>query len=529
MQLAVGFICAQPGVSSVIGGDNVDITEVPWTACLRVVNESGVSLSNRSAIILSRNYILTANHNWPAQYKSLEVHVGGTYSNTGEYRTVVRCIFHPELDMALLELSEPLNYSSRVKAVDYESAESESLYKPGTLAKISGWGTTSTDGNMATRVKAADVRVISKEEAAKQYGMYVPQNTIITVGDQKTGLAGKGDSGGPLVVWNDSLQAYSLVGVIRMADTRVNDNSGLTGSETVKPAIPWINSSMCMLAGASEVPSTGANYRISNPPPDVVSVEWSYSGVTEICSDNAHAEIISSDYANAATGYISATITTKTGKLKLIKELEIQPRIDISLEIRYNAQRSRYELAMNVANRKPSATCAWNYNGHTATDDEATFEINPKSSMMHKIYVKYTADTVEYYLDKIFSIEKDLQIPVLCQSGNLIIGFTDYADSFVASATQQVKIQYTDEHRQHSVSFDTSPVIMDDVQIPVSNELNCDIKLYSYSGKLLYSQSVRNEKVLTVNTSSYLPSIYLLNIYNYNTQATEYHKFVINE
>ncbi|MDR1339441.1 MAG: serine protease, partial [Prevotellaceae bacterium] len=287
--LLVFFISTCPSIRSqsrIIGGGEINIQKAPWMANIRVVNTAGAKLFNRSGIIISENLVITASHNWPVQiYDHLEVHVGGTSESDGKYRRVHRFIQHPDFDITLLELSEPLDFDSNIQPIDYKTCMDESLYVPGTDAVIYGWGKECLEtGAASLKLRSADVKIISKEEANMIYGAAVVPDDAIASKGKTIQMAGKGDSGGALVV-SCSMQNPALVGITTLADTRdESENSGLTVYAKVKPIIEWIDSCKCELTGRDTVPSTGGLFEIANMPPEVKSVEWTYSGLTEINS-----------------------------------------------------------------------------------------------------------------------------------------------------------------------------------------------------------------------------------------------------
>ncbi|MDR2652453.1 MAG: trypsin-like serine protease, partial [Prevotellaceae bacterium] len=111
-QLSICFILIFSSLYSqvrIIGGEEIDIEDAPWTVNMRIVNSAGVRLFNRSGIVVSDNLVLTASHNWPNyKYDHLAVHAGGANVGAGKYYKVHRVIHHPNSDLTLLELSEPL-------------------------------------------------------------------------------------------------------------------------------------------------------------------------------------------------------------------------------------------------------------------------------------------------------------------------------------------------------------------------------------------------------------------------------------
>ena len=537
----------------IVGGNKTDIEKIPWTANMRVVNTYGVRLLNRSAIIISENLVLTASHVWPNfSYDHLLVHVGGTCLDVGKYHKVHRVIKHPTLDLALLELETPLEFTEKVQPIDYKSSEDESLYDPGIRGIISGWGTTVPNDPSVTPlcVQSTKVEIISREEANEIFHMTVATDvTIASKGiDNKVTMAATGDSGGPIVVWDNKQQKYILAGVAKQADNRpIAANSSLTIYSMVKPAIGWIDSNKCEIVGRDTASSTVSYYEIKNMPPDVVSVKWLYSGLTEITADEHSTEVIPSGINSETSGLISALITTSKGQLTVSKKLHIKPRIDINAEIRYNTK-GKYELILKPLNMSSmdnwdKVKCindeqnvfgfVWTYNGTSAVGNEAVFDINPNSLAVHTVSVtKYNCESI-IKLEKTFVVEKRNQeyIPVSNSWGNITIGGENLivkAELFVSNSN--VNFSYSKINSNHQLFVDTSPIKIDSETPETQYEDNSKYEAYLYSrtGQLVYKGYFKGKEPLNINTSALLPDIYILNIQNTYRKTIKQSNIVIN-
>lgn len=533
--LIFSSLCSQ---TRVIGGKEIDIEDAPWTANMRVINSAGIRLFDRSGIIISENLILTASHNWPDyEYDHLEVHVGGASEGVGQYCKVHKCIHHPDKDITLLELSEPLRFGKNIQAIDYKSCADESLYAPGTSAVLYGWGRTIPDSpSQSLRLRAVNVRIISYHEANNIYGAFVVSaNNIASIGETTIGMGGKGDSGGPLVVF-DNQQNPALVGVAIYADIRNEaENSGLTVYSKVKPIIEWLDSLKCEIIGPDTVSPLGASFGITNIPPDVVSIEWTYSGLIEISSTMDCIDVISSEIEGEATGHISATITTNLGTLTVYKKLVIMPRIDVNISIEYNKNTSKYEMTakainmetiddkdilacMNIKDHIKLMGFVWTYDKNIAIGHEAIFEINPNSPKLHTIGVrKYNCDyTIR--LEKTFVIHHDNNelLTVHNEPGTISIESTGLSVDIETS--EKLELIYIKDTMANSVLLSTSDVTVTNLLKETVKAGNYKISLYSRAGNLLYSRNFNsNEGAFHINTATFYSDIYILHIYSPDT------------
>jgi hypothetical protein len=535
----------------IIGGKGIGINDAPWVVNIRVVNVAGIRLFDRSGVIISENLVLTASHNWPDYvYDHIAVHVGGAYEGAGEYRRVHRVIHHHVLDLALLELSEPLTFDECIQPIDYRSCADESLYAEGTDAVIYGWGATVLDAPLTSlKLTAVDVKIISREEANSIYGArVVPDNTIVSIGEAGICMAGKGDSGGPLVVF-DSQHNPVLAGIIILADARrESQNSSLTVYAKVNQVIEWIDENKCEISGSDTVPPLGARFEIVNMPPDMISVEWQYSGLTEISSTANYTEAVSSEIESKTAGSVCAVIYTDLGTVTVARKLEIMPRIDIDINIKYNAIVSRYEMKIKTVNMKTfvhedNFKCKnisdnvnilgfiWNYENETAIGNEAIFGINPYSPKVHRISVSKYACHYTLRLDKTFVIQcadNDF-ISVHNEPGTVTLGWTSLPVNM--NIDEKLEMVYTKNSMESRVPLTTSHVMMEE-RCPLGRIVrpgNYKVSLYARDGKLLYINDFNiNKNHLHINTSAFYPDIYILNIKNSGTNRTTSRYLIIN-
>ncbi|KAF3836505.1 hypothetical protein F7725_029063 [Dissostichus mawsoni] len=129
---------------------------------------------------------------WPWQV-SLQMDRYG--SSGAAYRTIRRILLHPQYDqftsdydIALLELSAPVFFNDLVQP-----------FTTGTNCYVTGWGVLMEDGELASRLQEAPVKIVNRNTCNKLYDDAVTPR-MLCAGNLHGGVdACQGDSGGPLV------------------------------------------------------------------------------------------------------------------------------------------------------------------------------------------------------------------------------------------------------------------------------------------------------------------------------------------
>ncbi|XP_044757150.1 trypsin-3-like [Coccinella septempunctata] len=190
----------------IIDGMLADIKEFPYQVSIMYQGEHHCGGS-----IISTKYILTAAHcanQIPA--KDFSVRVGSTtIDKGGVVHEVEKVIVHPnftskyENDVALLELSTPLEFNNKVRPV--KLAEYRQRLPPaGTLALVSGWGrTNATVNEMSPHLLAIEVPLLPHKQCQQLYRerKHVVDNKMFCAGRVEGGRDScLGDSGGAIVI-----------------------------------------------------------------------------------------------------------------------------------------------------------------------------------------------------------------------------------------------------------------------------------------------------------------------------------------
>nr|XP_058954364.1 trypsin-like [Pocillopora verrucosa] len=114
-------------------------------------------------------------------------------------------------DIALIELSSPVNFTSNVKSMCLDNGQ---LFKAGTMCYIAGWGTKKVKGPATRILHEAALPLVSHEQCngPKSYSGVIGGN-LICAGYKQGGVdTCEGDSGGPLMCQGDG-KRWFLTGV----------------------------------------------------------------------------------------------------------------------------------------------------------------------------------------------------------------------------------------------------------------------------------------------------------------------------
>jgi len=218
----------------IVGGQDTEVNEYPWQAGL--VSPYDPSYVWCGGSLISSRWVLTAAHcTAGSNFKDIEVLLGehDYYDDNESNRLVARVdkiIDHPDyssspvpvMDFSLLRLKEPVDFDMypHIRPVCLPFSNEEDY--AGETATVTGWGTTSSDGDLSNTLKEVDVTVLTNENCWQNYGYdsaYITDDMICAneVGGGKD--ACQGDSGGPMVTSNgdDGVspgQNYELIGVV---------------------------------------------------------------------------------------------------------------------------------------------------------------------------------------------------------------------------------------------------------------------------------------------------------------------------
>ena len=222
-------VAAAPS-GAVVGGSDAAPGEFPSVAEI-TFGAPGVGLFLCTGTLIDSTHVLTAGHcssitkaalvsspiSWPPQ--SINVWIGGTQSGEGESAPVSSVSIPPDYlgltdrnDISILTLAAPSSQAPTQVA----AASERSIWSPGVLATIAGWGATEEDGELPDTLQKAQVPITTDEYCESAYsdeeGWDFDPETMVCAGYPQGGVdTCQGDSGGPLFA--DSSGVRRVVGV----------------------------------------------------------------------------------------------------------------------------------------------------------------------------------------------------------------------------------------------------------------------------------------------------------------------------
>ena len=215
----------------VVGGVDVDIKDYPWQVAL-TSSPSGGGFCGGS--IIGDSWVLTAAHCVNGAGASNLFIRGGSsssFASGGDSYSVNQIIVHPSYsgnsyDFALVEISGEFVYNSNVQKIDLidEAEIAAGVQAGGVMATITGWGTTSSGGSLASVLQMVEAPIVENDVAcgsatdsngnSGEYPCSSLDETMICAGDLINGGedACQGDSGGPLAVRSADNSRWLLIG-----------------------------------------------------------------------------------------------------------------------------------------------------------------------------------------------------------------------------------------------------------------------------------------------------------------------------
>ena len=210
----------------VVGGVDVDIKDYPW----QVAVDYGCGGS-----IIGESWVLTAAHCVGGGVNFIHAGNSAPYAEGGESYSVNQVIIHPNYgvgtsyshDYALVEINGVFDLSNpNIGIIDLINAEDVAAgsEEAGVMATITGWGTLSSGGSMASTLQMVQAPIVANEVAcgsetdengnSGDYSCSSLDGSMICSGDLIDGGedACQGDSGGPLVVRSLVDNRWLLVG-----------------------------------------------------------------------------------------------------------------------------------------------------------------------------------------------------------------------------------------------------------------------------------------------------------------------------
>jgi trypsin len=239
-------VAAAPS-SAVVGGGNASPGEYPAVAEITF----GPFLC--TGTLVTPDWVLTAGHcsnitagtvaspaSWPTPL--IHARIGGVGQSDGEQRGVSRVVMHPDYlltsgyDISLLQLSQ----SSTMAPTQVAGAGERSIWTPGTLETIVGWGATQEGGDLPDNLQEAQVPITTDQYCAGAYSDFDPL-TMVCAGFPEGGVdTCQGDSGGPMF-GRTSTGALRVVGTTSFGEGCAQPGKpGVYGRVADDTLRPWI-------------------------------------------------------------------------------------------------------------------------------------------------------------------------------------------------------------------------------------------------------------------------------------------------
>ncbi|XP_026227487.1 suppressor of tumorigenicity 14 protein homolog isoform X1 [Anabas testudineus] len=201
-------------LNRIVGGQNAELGEWPWQVSLHFLTNGHTC----GASIISDTWLLSASHcfvtNDPANHVASNwlTYSGmqDQYKQDGvQRRAVKRIISHPnyshmtfDYDIALLELSEPLQFTNTIQPICLPSPSH--IFPAGMSCWVTGWGALREGGQVSQLLQKASVKIINDSVCDSVTEGQVTSRMLCS-GFLSGGVdACQGDSGGPLVCFEES-------------------------------------------------------------------------------------------------------------------------------------------------------------------------------------------------------------------------------------------------------------------------------------------------------------------------------------
>ncbi|CAL9697990.1 unnamed protein product [Knipowitschia caucasica] len=237
--------------TKIVGGSDAGTGSWPWQVSLQMERYGHVC----GATLVGSRWLISAAHcfqdsdvikysdtrAWRA-FMGMRVMTSGISGAAN--RQIRQILIHPkydqftsDYDIALLELSIPIFFNDLVQPVCIP-APSHS-FTTGTSCYVTGWGVLMEDGELASRLQEASVKIINRKACNKLYDEAVTPR-MLCAGNLQGGVdACQGDSGGPLVCLERG-RRWFLAGIVSWGEGCARQNRPGVYTQVVK-FTDWIH------------------------------------------------------------------------------------------------------------------------------------------------------------------------------------------------------------------------------------------------------------------------------------------------
>ncbi|KAM4544130.1 suppressor of tumorigenicity 14 protein homolog [Fundulus diaphanus] len=231
--------------TKIVGGSDAVLGSWPWQVSLQMERYGHVC----GATLVSNRWLISAAHCFQdsdaikySDARAWRAYLGMRVMTRGNHgaatRLVRRILLHPQYDqftsdydIALLELSAPVFFNDLVQPVCVPA--SSHTFTTGTNCFVTGWGVLMEDGELASRLQEASVKIINRKVCNKLYDDAVTPR-MLCAGNLKGGVdACQGDSGGPLVCLERE-RRWFLAGIVSWGEGCARQNRPGVYTQVVK-------------------------------------------------------------------------------------------------------------------------------------------------------------------------------------------------------------------------------------------------------------------------------------------------------
>ncbi|XP_010005565.1 PREDICTED: transmembrane protease serine 9 [Chaetura pelagica] len=189
--------------SKIVGGSTAARGEWPWQVSLWLRRKE----HKCGAVLIAARWLLSAAHCFDiySDPKMWVAFLGTPFLSgiDGKMEKIFRIYKHPfynvyslDYDVALLELSTPVKFSSTIKPICLP--DNSHIFREGARCFITGWGSTKEGGLMSKHLQKAAVNMIGDQACKKFYPMQISSRMVCAGFPQGTVDSCSGDAGGPL-------------------------------------------------------------------------------------------------------------------------------------------------------------------------------------------------------------------------------------------------------------------------------------------------------------------------------------------
>jgi hypothetical protein len=337
----------------VVGGEDASIEEVPWQVGLVWAKSRNIYEDQFcGGSIISPRWIVTAAHcvDWvrPSQIDvvyGVEILPEGRVAKN-QLSKVRRIIVHPSWDyeysndIALLELSRPLKFSSTVSPILIDDIGISSF-----SGTVSGWGSTASgSGPFPNRLQLAEeVPSVSDDVCSSVYGLTFDPSVMMCAGGEGVDVC-SGDSGGPLATQSGS--RWTLVGLTSWGPVNPCGQTGKPGVYTrISTFSDWIRCHSGLtepaggpyLCGDEDFLSVGDTLRVApgSWAQGKVRIQWLISDPDTPDVKSPIRGATKATFVSRSAQYgkvLSVAITNSAGDQQIIESQEVGPTFRVTFQ-----------------------------------------------------------------------------------------------------------------------------------------------------------------------------------------------------